>query len=77
MTHSRNGFQVTIDDLVFEAEVIKGAIPAGRDEATEARDLFYRGIAAGFTGSCVPDQKIHVFDIGATHCMCASKKEGK
>lgn len=75
MTRARSGFQVTIDDLIFETEVIKGAIPAGADEASEARDLFYRGIAAGVTASCVPDQKIHVFDIGATRCACAAKKE--
>lgn len=77
MHPERTGFQVTIDDFVLDTEVIPGAVPPGADAAAAARDQFYRAIAAGFTGSCRPPQKIHVFAVGATQCLCAIKKESQ
>lgn len=75
--YARKGLQVTLEDLVIEYEIIPGAIPAAADEAVAARDRFYRDIAAGCTGTCIPDQKIHIYAIGASTCVCAAKKESK
>lgn len=72
--YARQGWQVTLDELVFETEVIHGSMPADRQAAQQARDAFYQDLADGYDGSCLGDA-IHIFQIGATRCMCAKKKE--
>lgn len=70
-------YQITIDDLDPGWEHIPGAMPADPVLLEQERARAYNAFAAGFTGSCIPDQKIHVFRDTEERCICTAKKEDK
>lgn len=70
-------YQVTIDDLDVGWEHIPGAMPADPALVEQERNRVYAEMAAGFDGTCITDQRIHVFRNGEKRCMCGVKKEGK
>lgn len=70
-------YQSTIEDMDIGMEHIPGSVPADTALAEQSRMKAWDALIAASPGTCVGDQKIHVYLDNSKTCLCKTRKEPK
>lgn len=69
-------YQITIEDMDIGVEHIPGSVPADVEQAELSRMKAWEALIAAAGGTCISEEKIHVYLDNSTTCLC-KKKESK
>lgn len=72
---ANKSYQISIENMDIGVEHIPGSVPADTELAEQARRKAWDALIAAGEGTCIPDQKIHVFVTGNGRCICKARKE--